>query len=276
MKKNPHLDSGNFPAFVAKKRLGQNFLVDRKVLARIVEACVLDPEETVLEIGPGQGALTREILPYVKGVIAVEADRQLAEGLEREFAGQPLTIHQADFLKFDLSKVKGPIKVLGNLPYYISTPIITHVLENRQKFTSLFMTVQLEFGERLIAKPRSKDYSSFTCFVNYFAEPHMLFRIKSHAFRPVPKVESCFMRLDIRPRPAVDVEDEDLFLSMIRQAFQQRRKTLLNSLGQFGTREELSAVLALAKVAEKSRAEELGLEEYARIADQLRKKKDGR
>lgn len=269
MKKYFPKENDSFPAFVIKKRLGQNFLVDRKVLARIVEACQLDPSETVLEIGPGQGALTREILPFVKEVVAVEADRQLADGLLREFAQQPLTVHHADFLKFDLSKIPSPIKALGNLPYYISTPIITHVLENRQSFTALFMTVQREFGERLVAPVGSKEYSSFSCFVNYFAKPHILFRIKPQAFRPVPKVESCFMRLDIRSHPAVTVRNEPLFLNVIRQAFQQRRKTILNSMSGICPKADLGVVLRSAGVPERSRAEDLTLEDYGRIADSL-------
>ena len=267
MKKLSKEFNKNYPAFVAKKRLGQNFLHDRKVQARIIEACEFSPEEVVLEIGPGQGALTQLILPCVKGVIAVEADRQLAEGLEREFAGSNLTLHQGDFLKFDLSKIPAPIKVVGNLPYYISTPIITSVLENREKFTSLFMTVQLEFGERLIAKPGNKIYSSFTCFVNYFSEPKLLFTISKHAFSPAPKVQSCFMRLDMRKVPPVSVEDEALFLQVIRLAFQQRRKTLLNSLSQLCPKDKLGAVLAGAGVPERTRAEELGLSEFAKISN---------
>ncbi|MBF0122055.1 MAG: ribosomal RNA small subunit methyltransferase A [Candidatus Omnitrophica bacterium] len=275
MKKLSKEPNKNYPAFVAEKRLGQNFLHDRKVQTRIIEACQFSPEETVLEIGPGQGALTRQILPCVKGVIAVEADRQLAEGLEREFLDSNLTLHHGDFLKFDFSKIPGPIKVVGNLPYYISTPIISKVLENREKFTSLFMTVQLEFGERLVAKPGNKIYSSFTCFVNYFSEPKLLFTISKNAFSPAPKVMSCFMRLDMRKTPPVSVKDEPLFLQVIRLAFQQRRKTLLNSLSQLCPKAKLGAVLAQAGVPERTRAEELGLEKFAMISNCMKVALDG-
>ncbi len=275
MRKLPKEANKNYPAFVAKKRLGQNFLHDRKVRARIIEACEFSPEEVVLEIGPGQGALTREILPCVQSLIAVEADRQLAEGLEKEFAGLNLILHHGDFLKFDLSKIPAPIKVVGNLPYYISTPIITNVLEHREIFTSLFMTVQLEFGERLVAKPGNKIYSSFTCFVNYFAEPQILFTISRNAFSPVPKVQSCFMRLDMRKVPPVQVVDEALFLQVIRLAFQQRRKTLLNSLSQLCPKDNLGSVLAEAGIPERTRAEELGLEEFARISNCMKAVRHG-
>lgn len=271
MKKKPSAPSQYYPAFVVKKRLGQNFLHDRKVRTRIVEACNFSPDETVLEIGPGQGALTREILPCVKTLIAVEADRQLAQGLEKEFSEANLLLYQGDFLTFDLSRIPTPIKAVGNLPYYISTPIMTRVLESRDKFTSLFMTVQLEFGQRLVARPGDKIYSSFTCFVNYFAKPELLFTISRHAFNPVPKVQSCFMRLDIRKTPAVAVEDEALFLQVIRLAFQQRRKTILNALGTLSAKEKMSSVLKKAGVPERSRAEDLGLAEFAGIADHLRR-----
>lgn len=267
MKRPAKIQNPHYPSFVAKKRLGQNFLHDRKVLARIAEACELSPEETALEIGPGQGALTRFIQPYVKELIAVEADRQLAEGLQREFEGTSLTVHQGDFLRFDLSKIPAPIKVVGNLPYYISTPIITHILENRDRFTSLFMTVQLEFGERLVAKPGSKNYSSFTCFVNYFSVPRLLFTISRHAFNPVPKVQSCFMRLDMRKEPPVAVKDEALFLQVIRLAFQQRRKTIQNALSSLCPKDRLESVLNAAGISLRARAEELGLSEFAQIAN---------
>ncbi|NLE65169.1 MAG: ribosomal RNA small subunit methyltransferase A [Elusimicrobia bacterium] len=255
--------------FVVKKRLGQNFLVDRRVLSRIVEACDLSPEETVLEIGPGQGALTCVIMPCVRELIAVEADRQLVERLTGEFSGTNLRIVHADFLKFGLGDLPGPLKVVGNLPYYISTPIITKVLENRERFTSLFMTVQLEFGERLLAPVGSKQYSSFTCWVNYFAKPTMLFKIRPGAFRPVPKVESCFMRLDMRRDPAVPVRDELLFLRIIRTAFLQRRKTLANALGVVAPKDVLMEACRRADISPGLRPEDLSLEDYARLSDAL-------
>ena len=138
------------PEFVPKKRLGQNFLVDKRAIDRIVDACELSLDEVILEIGPGQGALTRVLLPRVKGIVAVEADRTLAARLAVDFEGRGLTVHQDDILKIDLSRIPGPLKVVGNIPYNISTPIIARILENRAMFTSLFMTLQYEFGARLV------------------------------------------------------------------------------------------------------------------------------
>ena len=170
------LFDGIDPSFFPKKRLGQNFLVDQRVMARLIDACGFNCDETVLEIGPGQGALTRLIAPCVKKVIAVEADRTLAPRLEEEFAGRNVEVYHEDILKFDLSRLgASPVKVVGNVPYNISTPIIAMAIEQRAMFTSLFMTVQYEFGARLIASPGSRDYSSLTCFVQMFAVPVMLF-----------------------------------------------------------------------------------------------------
>ena len=255
------------PAFIPKKRLGQNFLVDKRAISRIVEACELSLDEVILEIGPGQGALTRVLLPLVKGIVAVETDRVLAERLRADFADQALTVHHDDILKVDLTKIPGPLKVVGNIPYNISTPIIARILENRRLFTSLFMTLQYEFGARLVAKPGTKDYSSLSCFVQMFGEPKLLFKIPPSAFRPMPKVMSCFMRLDIRREPAEHLLDEATFVTVVRQAFQQRRKNLLNSLSPLCPKDEVARILEAAKVDPQARAEDLTIAEYARIAN---------
>jgi 16S rRNA (adenine1518-N6/adenine1519-N6)-dimethyltransferase len=262
------------PAFIPKKRLGQNFLVDKRAISRIVDACELSQDEVILEIGPGQGALTRVLLPCVKGIVAVEADRTLAERLRMDFEGRELIVHQDDILKIDLSKIPGPLKVVGNIPYNISTPIIARILENRAMFTSLFMTLQYEFGARLVAKPGSKDYSSLSCFVQMFAEPKLLFKIPPAAFRPMPKVTSCFMRLDVRREPAEMVEDEAAFVTVVRQAFQQRRKNLLNSLSPLCPKDEVAGILEQAKVDPQARAGDLTIAEYARISNGYYKQKD--
>ena len=262
------------PDFIPKKRLGQNFLVDKRIISRIVEACDLSPEEMILEIGPGQGALTRILLPCVKGIVAVETDRALARQLSAEFEERAVVIHHDDILKIDLSRIPGPLKVVGNIPYNISTPIIARILENRTMFTSLFMTLQYEFGARLVARPGTKDYSSLSCFVQMFAEPKLLFKIPPAAFRPMPKVTSCFMRLDIRRQPAEEIADEAAFVSIVRMAFQQRRKNLLNSLSPLCSRNEIFCILEAAKVNPQDRAEDLTVAAYARITNVYHKQKD--
>lgn len=255
--------------FVVKKRLGQNFLIDKRMVNRIVSACDLKADETILEIGPGQGALTRELIPYVKRIIAVEADRQLIEKLKSDFDPDKLEVHHGDFLKFDLSQVPRPIKAVGNLPYYISSPIIARVIEERAVFSSLFMTVQLEFGERLVAQPRTKNYGALSVLVQFHAEPKLLFTIGNRSFKPVPKVTSCFIRMDLRKKPAADVKDEDFFGKVVRMAFSQRRKTLLNALSGLCTKDILSDVLSKAGISPQSRAEELGIQDFARLTNKL-------
>jgi 16S rRNA (adenine1518-N6/adenine1519-N6)-dimethyltransferase len=265
----PEADKNELPFFVPKKRMGQNFLVDPKALIRIVDACELSPSETILEIGSGAGALTRHLAPQVSHIIAVEADGQLAEGLKSEFDPAKLTVHHADFLKFDLSQLPPSIKVIGNLPYYISTPIITRVIDNRSRFSALFMTVQLEFGERLIARPGSKNYGSLSVFVQFYAEPHLLFKIGNKSFRPVPKVNSCFMRIAMRGKPVAEVVDEKLFDQVVRKSFLQRRKSLLNSLSSLRPKDVLLKALEKADIAPQRRAEELTPADFARLTNAL-------
>jgi 16S rRNA (adenine1518-N6/adenine1519-N6)-dimethyltransferase len=252
----------------AKKSLGQNFLVDQRAIGRIIDACGFSLDETVLEIGPGQGALTRQIMPRVKHVIAVETDRVLAARLTEEFAGQNLTVYHDDILKFDLSLLPGPLKVVGNIPYNISTPIIARMIDERSYFTAIFMTLQHEFGVRLVARPGTRDYSSLSCFVQMFARPQLLFKIPPSAFRPMPKVMSCFMRMDLRAKPAERILDEALFTQVVRTAFQQRRKTVLNSLLVLcKSKDELAGIFGSSGVDAKARAGDLTIAEYARLAN---------
>jgi 16S rRNA (adenine1518-N6/adenine1519-N6)-dimethyltransferase len=254
---------------ITKKYLGQNFLVDQKVIDHIAESCNLSPEETILEIGPGQGALTQALLPCVNAIVAVETDRVLAERLQDEYTGKNLTVHHADFLKFDLHQIQTPVKIIGNIPYNISTPILTKVIDDRHLISSIFMTIQYEFGERLIAGPGSKEYSSISCFIQMFAKPKILFKIPPQAFRPIPKVMSCLLRIDMRQEPAEKLDDEAMFIRVVRQAFQQRRKNLLNALSSLYPSEKgrVTVLLEKAGIKPQSRAEDLTLAQFARIAN---------
>lgn len=260
-----------------KKSLGQNFLVDRNVIGRMIDVCAFSKEETILEIGPGTGALTREIAPRVKRLIAIETDGSLVERLQVEFKERNVEIIHADFLKCDLSAIlgKSKVKVVGNLPYYISTPIMTKVVENRHVFTEFFLTVQQEFAERIVASPGSKDYSSFSCFNQFYTAPRMLFTIKSSAFKPAPKVDSCFLKLTMLERPAYPCEDEKFLFQVIRTGFGQRRKTLVNALSSLLSKEQLIGLLTKAGLAATVRAEEVGLEKYVLLADLIRKMSKG-
>lgn len=254
--------------FSPKRSLGQNFLVNPRIQERIIEACALEKNDVVLEIGPGKGVLTRPLADRVKKVLAIEKDNFLAPQLEREFAGTNVTIEHADILKYPFEQLPAPMKVVGNLPYNIATPIIEKVLAFRHKFSVFYMTVQLEYGNRIVARPHSKEYGSLSCFVQYYAEVKKLFKIPPSAFRPAPKVDSCFLSLRVRPEPARKARDEEFLFRLIRACFSQRRKTIRNSLAVVYGREDTEKLLAELHIDPRLRAEDLSLEDYVRLAGQ--------
>ena len=270
-----------------KAPLGQNFLNDQRVLHKIVEACGLTRNDTIVEIGPGKGALTRLLAPRVKTLHAVEYDKDLVDDLNLLFLNTgkgdmfpanrrgtcPLShgIHivHADFLKWNFDDVPTPVKVIGNIPYYISTPIIERLLEHRAHITEAFLTVQKEFGERLAARPGGKDYGSLSCFVQYYADVKVLFKIKNACFTPPPKVDSCFVRLAFHPKAIYHPKDEPKMFTVIRTAFTQRRKTIVNALSSLVDKEALSAVLIRLGLSPRARPETLSLQNYVDISDAL-------
>jgi 16S rRNA (adenine1518-N6/adenine1519-N6)-dimethyltransferase len=264
------------PFVRARKSLGQNFLVDKNAVIRIIDSCGLKKDETVLEIGPGTGLLTRQIAPHVKKLIAVETDPRFCDKLNEEFRDSNVWIVHADFLKVDIPELLGagaPIKAIGNLPYYITTPIITTIVESK-RFSELFMTVQLEFAERIAAQPGGKEYGAFTCFVQFYAEPTLLFKIKSSSFQPKPKVDSCFLKLALRSKPLFDVPDEAFLFKVIRASFQQRRKTLPNALSVLFPKEASAPSFEQAGIDLQRRAESLSLEDFVRLSSALTPLKD--
>ncbi|MDO8674873.1 MAG: 16S rRNA (adenine(1518)-N(6)/adenine(1519)-N(6))-dimethyltransferase RsmA [Candidatus Omnitrophota bacterium] len=252
-----------------KAPLGQNFLNDQRVLHKIVEAGTFTPQDTIVEIGPGKGSLTRLLAARLKTLYAVEYDRNLLPALHAEFDGGPVHIIHADFLNWDFKGVPAPVKIVGNIPYYISTPIIEHLLEHRAHITEAFLTVQKEFGERLAARPGGKDYGSLSCFVQYYAEVKVLFKIKNTCFTPPPKVDSCFVHLAFHPKAIYHPKDEPKMFTMIRTAFTQRRKTIVNALSPLADKERLSAVLTRLDLSPKARPETLSLQNYVDISDLL-------
>lgn len=253
----------------AKKSLGQNFLIDDRIVSRIITACDLQPDETIVEIGPGRGALTRLLAPHVKRLIAIEKDRDLVPVLQEEFQHTHVEIVQADFLRHDLSTLPQPVKLIGNLPYNISTPILTRVIEHRHQFTQLYMTVQWEFGARLVAQKGTKDYGSMTLFTQFYSHPEILFKIPPRAFRPIPKVASCFMKIDLHQHQRHHPQCERKFAQVVRQAFQQRRKRISNALAMFAPKPILMNVFDKVGVDPQSRAEQLSLDEFIQLAEAL-------
>ena len=269
-----------------KKYLGQNFLTDVRIQQKIIQACELTADDTVVEIGPGQGVLTRLIAPLVKRFIGVEADRDLIEFLNLKdlhlkgtvplsCRGQSpsgiasVEIVHADFLKWDMGDLPDGIKVIGNIPYYISTPIIEKLIENRKKVSVAFLTVQLEFGQRLTAKPGGKDYGSLSCFAQFYADIKMLFKIKNTCFKPAPKVDSCFLQLMMRGKRDNSANDEEFLFKLIQTAFQQRRKTIVNSLKGLAAKEKLEESLKALGINPSARPENLTLSNYIDLSNDI-------
>lgn len=262
--------------FNYKKRLGQNFIFDRNLLKRIVQAADIKPGDQVVEIGPGAGTLTKELAESGAEVIAVEIDRSLLPVLQEVLKGYKVHVVQGDILKLDLNQIikqynfREPYKIVANLPYYITTPVIMHLLEKQYDIDQIVIMVQLEVAERLTADPGGKEYGAITLPVQYYTEPKILFRVPKRMFTPAPAVESAVLSLKKRKTPPVDVYNSELMFKLIKGAFGQRRKTLLNALSSVNpplSREEISIVLEAVGINKERRGETLSLEEYARLAN---------
>jgi 16S rRNA (adenine1518-N6/adenine1519-N6)-dimethyltransferase len=252
---------------MARKRLGQNFLFDPSILKRIVDAACLSPDDTVVEIGPGPGRMTMMLAACVKKVIAIELDRELCDKLTGILSGYGnIDLLHGDALKFPFETL-GEFKVVANIPYYITTPILFKLLEHRDRLRSVTVTIQKEVAERIAARPGGKEYGVLSLMIQYYGNPHLEFTIPGGAFRPVPKVDSAVLHIEILPRPSVAVKDEKLFFRVIKTAFSQRRKMLANSLKPVC--DEIKEKLSLAGIEPTRRPETLSIEEFARLADVL-------
>lgn len=256
---------------------GQHFLVDPQVRDRIVEAAGVGPGSAVVEVGPGTGVLTEALLLAGASVLAVEVDRGLAQALRERLRDHPgLTVHVADALDFDFSRALreqpswGAIRVVANIPYYITTPLILRLLTFREAFAALFLTVQREVADRLTAPPGRKAYGALTVACRYWADVRLVLQIPPTAFFPVPQVDSALVRLDLLPAPRVPAPDPDQLFRVVRAAFGQRRKTLRNALGRAGwDARAVALALARAGIEGGRRGETLSLEEFARVNDAL-------
>lgn len=263
------------------KRLGQHFLVDSRPLYAMLQAAELLPEDGVLEIGPGLGVLTRELCSRAGKVVAVEKDRQLIpilEDLTKDFKN--ICILDADVLKLDMEELReehfgGSFKVVANLPYYITSPIIMKIIENRHLIPLAVLMVQKEVAQRLVASPGSKDYGILTIAVNMYAEVKLVCNVGKSSFLPPPKVESAVVKILLRQKPRVEV-DEELFFKVVEAAFGERRKTLKNSLSRRldipGVDPEVIAkALEVTGIDPMRRGETLSIEEYAQLLEALKK-----
>lgn len=267
--------------FRMTKSLGQNFLIDGNIIENIVMASGATEKDLVIEIGPGIGALTYPLSQIAKKVIAVEIDEK-AIPLLRENIGNcdNVEIINKDFLKINLpSLVKEELEnasyenvvFVGNLPYYITTPIIMKVLESQVQAKSLTIMVQKEVGERIIGKPSTKAYGSLSIAIAYYCDVSFVTEVSKEVFIPRPNVDSIVIRLDINQERAVKVKDELLFFKVIKGGFAQRRKTLLNSLGTLGLmeKEDLEKLLQEVGIDPKRRGETLTIQEYGKLSDAL-------
>lgn len=266
--------------FNIQKKYGQNFLVDTHVLEKIMEAAEITKEECVVEIGPGIGTMTQYLAERAKEVVAVEIDRNLIPILEETLAEyHNVTVINEDILKVDLNRLVleknggRPVKIVANLPYYITTPIIMALFENRIPLKSITVMVQKEVADRMQVGPGTKDYGALSLAVQYYAKPEIVAQVPPNCFIPRPGVGSAVIRLTRYDRPPVAVKDEGLMFALIRAAFNQRRKTLANAIANAAqlsfSREEVTAALEKMQLPPTIRGEALTLEEFAKLADFL-------
>jgi len=264
--------------FNFKKNFGQNFLIDQNILDNIIEAAEITKDDFVLEIGPGIGSLTQYLAENAGKVVAVEIDKTLIPILRETLAGyENLEIINEDVLKLDINKLIDeknsgkPIKVVANLPYYITTPIIMELLERRMNVKSITVMVQKEVADRMQARPKTKDYGALTATVQYYSDAKINFIVPPGCFMPRPNVDSAVITLNIRHDSIYDVKDEKLMFRIIKAAFGQRRKTLLNGLNNTAnlnlSKEDLTNAVIELGVDERIRGEALSVEEFARLSN---------
>ena len=269
--------------FTFKKSFGQNFLTDTNILQKIVDTAEIDDQVNVIEIGPGIGALTEFLAERAAQVMAFEIDHRLVPILADTLRGfDNVTVVNEDILKVDLAQhiqnFKNPdlpIKVVANLPYYITTPILMHLIESGIPFSEFVVMMQKEVADRISAKPNTKAYGSLSIAVQYYMTAKVAFVVPRTVFVPAPNVDSAILKMVRRPEPAVAVEDEKFFFKVSKASFTHRRKTLWNNLtGYFGKTEEikdkLTKALDQAGLSPSIRGEALGLEEFASLADALK------
>lgn len=269
----------------ANKSLGQNFLISEQVVNEIVESSKIDKEDLVIEIGPGLGTLTKYLLEKAGKVIGIELDKKMVEILQDRFKlYNNFELYQQDVLKIDLkhlikkekenTNIK-KVKIVANLPYYITTPIIMKLLEEKLDLESITVMIQKEVADRLIAIPGEKETGAITYAVYYYAIAEAILEVPKESFIPEPEVTSKVIKLNIRKEPPVEVQDKELMFKIIKSAFMQRRKTLINALNNakiFQNKEEGNKILESLKLDESVRAEKLTLENFADITNRILKK----
>ena len=262
--------------FTFHKNYGQNFLIDSHVIDKIIAAADISKDDEVLEIGPGIGTLTQYLAEAAGNVTVVEIDDKLIPILEKTLSDyENVRIIHGDIIKQDIASIfEGrPFKIVANLPYYITTPIIMSLLESRVPAESITVMIQKEVADRMQAGPGSKDYGALSLAVQYYAEPYLAANVPPNCFMPRPRVGSAVIHLRRLEKPSVEVKDEKLMFKLIRAAFNQRRKTLANGIKNFEglsySREDVEAALERLGFDKMVRGEALTLEQFARLSDEL-------
>ena len=262
----------------ANKNLGQNFLIDDDTVSGIVDAANVSKDDLIIEIGPGLGTLTKELLDRAGKVICIELDKRMIEILNDRFSMYDnFKVLNDDVLKVNLKeliekeKVK-TTKIVANLPYYITTPIIMKLLEERLDIETITVMIQKEVADRLVTKPGTGDTGAITYAIHYYTNPKRVLEVPNTAFIPEPKVNSTVINLEVLKEPKVAVKDEKKLFEVIKTAFMQKRKTLLNALAnsnKYGSKEQICKTLELLSIDNRVRPEKLTLEEFAKIADEI-------
>ena len=265
--------------FKFSKSLGQNFLIDSNVVDNIVEGAQIGPDDYVIEVGPGIGTLTREISKRAKNVIAVEIDKNLIPILGKTLSDlENVELINEDILKMDIKKVidekfEGKrVKLIANLPYYITTPIVMRFIEEEIPVSSIVVMIQKEVADRMNASPSTKEYGSLSVAVQYYCETEIVTNVPKTVFIPQPKVDSTVIRLDVLENPRIKVMDKKLFFKVVKGAFSKRRKTILNCLGSYDMgmpKEDIKRILQSAGIDPVRRGETLSIDEFATLANEF-------
>ncbi len=269
--------------FHFSKSLGQNFLIDQNIITKIIDGAEIGPEENVIEIGPGIGSLTQELTERAKKVVAIEIDKSLIPILKETLQDRDnVEVINDDILKVDLNRLirekfdNGAVTVIGNLPYYITTPIIMKCLEEKVPIKAIVIMIQKEVADRMKAKPSTKDYGALSVAVQYYCDVENIVNVPPSVFIPQPKVDSSVIRLIVLKEPRVKVISEEIFFGIVKDSFGKRRKTLLNSLSSGGlnlSKDMVRAVFSACGIDEKRRGETLSLQEFAILANEIAKKR---
>lgn len=251
-----------------KRRLGQHFLFEKNVLKKIIDCSGIGPDDTVVEIGAGYGTLTILLTERSKKVIALEIDRKLVSKLNSSLQKiRNVEIIEANALKFPYENLGERFKVVANIPYYITTPLIFRLLEYRKNISTMTLLLQKEIAQRIIASPGGKDYGVLSITVQLYTKPESKFTVSRRAFSPPPDVDSEVVHFEVFHRPRFEIKDVDFFLKVVKKAFSHRRKTLLNSLRSF---QGIKEAFTVAGIDSQLRPETLGINDFIKLSDALR------